>query len=355
MYNMSIVTHNYGVIGILGTIFINILMLVRATDIDKYTRVLSIFMPIGMTAIGAVVFTGIVMMAAKHLDFTFENIVMIIFAITLIVLENMRSKKLNAMDKKQEDAMKLHKVDAYKIFKNRDFNGSCNLNLDVGLIYVLHDEASKTSLSIKGELYKYLVKVRRHSLGDELFFRNKEHINMLYKYRVQSVESRVLELELMSSKEEITLSKKSLHIAWCVIDIKSIEKVLPSLNEIGVEKISFIYCDRSQKNIKLDFKRFERILEASMQQCGRSSYMELDTYKSIKEFLKEFEDVKVFDFCENILDSDADFSRVLIGCEGGFSQEERELLIEKESFRLNTPMVLRSESAAIAVASKILL
>ncbi|WP_294960718.1 16S rRNA (uracil(1498)-N(3))-methyltransferase [Sulfurimonas sp.] len=225
----------------------------------------------------------------------------------------------------------------------------------MALIYILHDEASKKTLNLKGELHKYLVKVRRHSLDDELFFRNRDDIKILHRYKIVNIESRSLELELLSSKEEIRCSKKSLHIAWCVIDIKSIEKVLPSLNEIGVEKISFIYSDRSQKNIKLDFKRFERILEASMQQCGRSSYMEFDTYQGIKEFITKFEDVKVFDFCDNILESDANFERVLIGCEGGFSKEERELLQSQESFRLDTPMVLRSESAVMAVASKILL
>lgn len=223
------------------------------------------------------------------------------------------------------------------------------------LIYILHDDACEQNLNIKGELHKYLVKVRRHSVDDELFFRNRDDMKMLHRYKVVDVFSRSIELELISSKEEATEAKKYLHIAWCFIDAKSIEKVLPSLNEIGVSKISFIYCDRSQKKIKLDFKRFERILEASMQQCGRSSYMEFDTYKNIKEFITEFEDVKVFDFCENILDSDADFKRVLIGCEGGFSQEERELLKNQDSFRLDTPMVLRSESAVMAVASKILL
>jgi 16S rRNA (uracil1498-N3)-methyltransferase len=225
----------------------------------------------------------------------------------------------------------------------------------VDLIYILHDEASKETLKIKGELHKYLVKVRRHSVDDEINFRNKNDITMLHRYRVTSVEPKYLELELLSSEKNITKSKNPLHLAWCVIDAKSIEKVLASLNEIGVSKISFIYCDRSQRNVKLDFKRFERILEASMQQCGRTSYMEFDIYKSIKEFIAEFKDVKVFDFCEKVLDSDANFERVLIGCEGGFSQDEREFLKSQKSFRLDTPMVLRSENAVVAVASKILL
>jgi 16S rRNA (uracil1498-N3)-methyltransferase len=177
----------------------------------------------------------------------------------------------------------------------------------------------------------------------------------LHTYRVENIQARALELSLISSKVQEVKSKKSLHVAWCIIDPKSIEKVLPSLCEIGVDKISFISCDRSQKNFKLDFKRFERILEASMQQSGRSSFIEFDMYKNIKEFIKDFPDTKVFDFCEKTLDDSSEFKRVLIGCEGGFSEDEKEFLSHQEVFRLATPMVLRSESAVVAVASKILL
>lgn len=223
------------------------------------------------------------------------------------------------------------------------------------MIYILHDDAGKDSLNIRAELQKYLVKVRRHIKGDEISFRDPDNIKILYKYEIVDVDARTLNLELVSSSVNEVKSKKSLHIAWCVIDSKSIEKVLALLSEIGVEKISFISCERSQKNFKLDFKRFDRIIEASMQQCGRSSYMEFDTYKSIEDFIKEFPDTKVFDFCDNILESNANFQRVLIGCEGGFSQKEREFLKAQEVFRLDTPMVLRSESAVVAVASRILL
>lgn len=223
------------------------------------------------------------------------------------------------------------------------------------MIYTLYDDASKEQICIKGDLHKYLVKVRRHKVGDELHFRSKEDMKVLYKYEVVAVDGRTLDAKLISSEILEVKAVKNLHIGWCVIDTKSIEKVLPSLNEIGVAKISFIYCDRSQKNFKLDFKRFERILDASMGQCGRSAYMEFDTYKSVEEFIKEFPQTKVFDFCDNVLEEGSDFDTVLIGCEGGFSQSEKELLSYQEVFRLNTPMVLRSESAVMAVASKIIL
>lgn len=223
------------------------------------------------------------------------------------------------------------------------------------MIYILSDEASKDTFTIKGELHKYLVKVRRHSVGDEIAMRSKSDIKILHKYKIISVDPRSLDVELISSIKEEVKSKKNLHIGWCVIDIKSIEKVLPSLNEIGVEKISFIHCDRSQKNFKLDFKRFERILEASMQQCGRSSYMQFDTYSNIQNFISEHPKTKVFDFCDKTFEEVSDIETILIGCEGGFSQNEKEFLQKQEVFRLDTPMVLRSESAVLAVASKVLL
>lgn len=223
------------------------------------------------------------------------------------------------------------------------------------MIYILLDENPSEILNIKGETFKYLVKVRRHGLGDRIKFRSKGNMEVLYEYEVISLENRSLELKQISSKIEVVESKKPLHIGWCVIDSKSIEKVLPSLSEIGVKKISFIVCDRSQKNFKLDINRMNRILESSMQQCGRSTYIEFDTYKNIQEFIEEFPKTKVFDFTEKTLDDYTDIDTVLVGCEGGFSKDEREFLKEQDVFRLDTPMVLRSESAVIGVASKIML
>ncbi len=225
----------------------------------------------------------------------------------------------------------------------------------VSLIYIFDDNAGVEALTLKGELHKYLIKVRRHSLGDVLSFRNKESIEKLHKYEIVILEPKFATLKLISTEELEINPLKELHVAWCIIDSKSVEKVLASLCEIGVSRISFIGCDRSQKNFKIDFKRYERIVEASMQQSGRTSFMSFDIYKNISSFVQEFPDTKVFDFTENILQDSSNFKRVLIGCEGGFSANEKKLLKRQEVFRLNSQMVLRSESAVIAVASKILL
>ncbi len=223
------------------------------------------------------------------------------------------------------------------------------------MMYLLNENAGDETLVLKGETHKYLVKVLRHGVGDKLQLRSKASIENLHLYEIVRIEGRSLTLQLLESQKNEVKPLKKLHIGWCVIESKSIEKMLPSLNEIGVDRISFIYCERSQKNFKLDFKRFERILEASMQQSGRTAMMELDTYKNLHQFITAFPDTKVFDFSDTILQGNSDFERVLIGCEGGFSKEEKAFLQAQDVFRLDTPMILRSESAVMAVASKILL
>jgi len=220
--------------------------------------------------------------------------------------------------------------------------------------FLFSDEAGSSSLKLKGEEYKYLFKVRRHDVDDILYFRSRDRSEILHAYRVISLDGRSASLERLSSEAKEVKSDKKLHIAWCVIDPKSVEKVLPSLNEVGVFKISFIYCARSQKNFKMDLQRYERILETSSQQCGRSKQMAFEVFKNLDAFLQENPQTIVLDFCDEVLGCENEFDTVLIGCEGGFSEDERKKVEALERFRLDTPMILRSESAAMAIASKVL-
>jgi len=115
MYNMSIVAHYYSVVGILVVILVNIWMLNRATDVKAYRRQMRIFTPMGSTMIGSIIFTGVIMMAAKHLSFSVENILMILFALFIILLEVKRAKTLKYMNSKVENALENFKALAIKI------------------------------------------------------------------------------------------------------------------------------------------------------------------------------------------------------------------------------------------------
>lgn len=123
MYAMGIVTHNLGVMGMLAVILINFLMLLGAQDIRRYAKRMRIFMPIGAGLIATILFTGAVMMAAKHLSFSFENIVMIVFGILLIILEAKRYKKLKYINMNEPNPLERYKAIAYKIL-SIEFFGS---------------------------------------------------------------------------------------------------------------------------------------------------------------------------------------------------------------------------------------
>ncbi len=221
--------------------------------------------------------------------------------------------------------------------------------------FLFDENAGKEQLTLKGESFKYIIKVRRHQVGEVLGFRRVEESSELYRYEIVSIDGRTATLVLRSKANEEVKAKKQLHIGWCVVDSKSVEKVLPLLNELGVSKITFIYCDRSQKNFKPDFKRYERILESSMQQCGRSEMMRFDEVKNIETFIDAHPETVVFDFCDEVLEDGSGINTILIGSEGGLSEAERTLLKAQKVVRLDTPMILRSETAATAIASKILL
>ena len=115
MYNMSIVTHYYSVLAVLGAIVVNLFMVMKADDLKKYKRFNTLFNPIGGTFIGMVIFTGVVMMASKHLDFTIENIIMIFIAVFIIILEVKRNKPLKYMKVNDENGLKEYKSSAIKL------------------------------------------------------------------------------------------------------------------------------------------------------------------------------------------------------------------------------------------------
>jgi len=219
--------------------------------------------------------------------------------------------------------------------------------------FLYHPDAGLPSITVEGEAYRYLFKVRRFKMGDRVALRNflNDYIN---HYRIERIDKKEATLLFLEKEELRVMPKKLLHIGWCVIDPKSVEKSIPMLNELGVAQISFIYCDRSQKNFRIDFKRLERILINSSQQCGRSELMKLELFDSLKEFLKAYPKSAFLDFGGTGLMCDTEVDTIIVGCEGGFSDEERKLFADLPIYGLDIPTVLRSETAVVAVASRLI-
>jgi 16S rRNA (uracil1498-N3)-methyltransferase len=202
-------------------------------------------------------------------------------------------------------------------------------------------------IEIVGDNYKYLFKVRRLKISDIV---NITDFNRLFEYKIVDINKKSA---ILHQQKELKISQtlKPFHIGWCKIEAKNIEKVLPSLNEMGVTKITFIECDRSQGNFKIKIDRLQKILINSNQQCGRLSIMQIDFCNSLDEFLEKYPNAKICDFGGKKIDGY--FEVGVVGCEGGFSNREKSLF--KETISFDTPLILRSESAVVSLASKVLL
>ncbi len=110
MYSMGLSLHSYGAVAILAVIFLNLFMLISSQDLKKYKRVMSIFLtPLSVTVLGYGIFTGVIMMAAKQLDFTIENIAMILISIIFIALEVKRLKSITYLSVTKERAFEAYK------------------------------------------------------------------------------------------------------------------------------------------------------------------------------------------------------------------------------------------------------
>ncbi|WP_331775167.1 16S rRNA (uracil(1498)-N(3))-methyltransferase [Sulfurospirillum sp. 1612] len=219
--------------------------------------------------------------------------------------------------------------------------------------FLYHELAKDATLTLDAKAYSHVLKVRRAKIGDRLFVRNMID-DILYEYTITSINKKYANLDLIGEKYLKIEAEKAIHVGWCVVDPKMIEKTLPFLNELGVSTISFVYCEFSQQQFKIDLDRLKRILINSSQQCGRSHLMHLEVFDTLAAYVARYPDSKIIDFSENRLKNETDGTTFLIGCEGGFSSAERDLFPPEKRVGLQTPMILRSETALLSLCSHLL-
>ena len=221
-------------------------------------------------------------------------------------------------------------------------------------------------------------------MGDTIVLSNLED-GKLYTYEFVEISKKSIRLQkclvetnynssLLNLPDEEQNNTSFLHLLWGICDIKTIQKTLPFLNEIGVEKITFVECERTQGNFVSPLKKgiedggkLQKILEQSCQQSGRNSRMmlEIKNFSEISDDMNATENIKnknlyICDFPAHKLfpEKVENNSSVFIGPEGGFSEKEKKYFLENFSeniYQFSASNVLRSETAVIGICGKILL
>ncbi|MDR2152321.1 MAG: 16S rRNA (uracil(1498)-N(3))-methyltransferase [Helicobacteraceae bacterium] len=215
--------------------------------------------------------------------------------------------------------------------------------------FLFDEKAGENALLISGAPLLHL-KARRVRAGETIDLRNLQDDN-IHRYSIESFGKTSATLALIKSELKPVLPSRDISLAWCAVDPKTIEKTLPALNEIGVGRLTLLASEKSWRGFRVNYDRMDRILVGSCEQCGRSRKMEI-VFMDLAEFARNTPNAALLDFGGAKLTREAlQGYEFIVGPEGGFGEKDYAALKNAPRFGVDLALVLRSESAALFIAS----
>lgn len=203
---------------------------------------------------------------------------------------------------------------------------------------------------------KHIVKVLRKQEGDNLNITNGK--GFLFSAKIIEANHNKCKAKITAVEQE---RDKKYHIHLAVAPTKMndrFETFLEKATEIGLDKITPIICDHSERKV-VKINRFERVLQSAMKQSLHYSMPEISEAISFQEFIqREQNEQKFIAHCEEndkkSLQKELEPGKsytILIGPEGDFSSEEIESAIKAGFIPVTLGNTrLRTETAAIVAA-----
>jgi len=208
-----------------------------------------------------------------------------------------------------------------------------------------------SEIFLTGEEYKHIVKVMRHSPGDEIYITNGK--GEIFLSIIKEIKKDLIKAQV---KDVLKYENEFSNVCFCIPNLKSsdrLEFALEKCTEMGITRFIIFNSDRTiPKSIKLD--RLEKIVLSAMKQSLRSYLPEIKIAESLSEIsemkgrkiLFEQKEKKFFSFKRD----KAEKHFFIFGPEGGLTSEEMNLFNERYKLAENR---LRTETAVIKCASLI--
>ncbi len=203
---------------------------------------------------------------------------------------------------------------------------------------------------------KHIVKVLRKSEGDNLNITNGK--GFLFTAEIINTNHNKCKAKIKNFEQERD-KKYYLHLAVAPTKMNDrFETFLEKATEIGIDKITPIICEHSERKV-VKINRFERVLQSAMKQSLHYSIPEISEAISFQEFIQqEQNEQKFIAHCEEndkkSLQKELEPGKsytILIGPEGDFSSEEIESAIKAGFVPVTLGNTrLRTETAAIVAA-----
>ncbi|MEZ0183218.1 16S rRNA (uracil(1498)-N(3))-methyltransferase [Flavobacterium oncorhynchi] len=220
------------------------------------------------------------------------------------------------------------------------------------------DETTK-SFSFDKEESKHIIKVLRKKDSDILHVTNGS--GLLFETEITLASDNKCIVEVLSIKKSPE-PKFRLHLAVAPTKMNDrFEWFLEKATEIGIQEITPIICDRSERKV-INLERFEKIILSAMKQSNETFLPKLNDAVSFKEFLKQKnKGLQFIAHCEetdkkslkDALKPNEDVT-LLIGPEGDFSDKEIALAIENNFQPVTLGNTrLRTETAAVVACHSV--
>jgi len=220
------------------------------------------------------------------------------------------------------------------------------------------DESTET-FSFDKEESRHIIKVLRKKDSDILHVTNG--LGLLFETEITLASDNKCIVEVLSIKKTPE-PKFRLHLAVAPTKMNDrFEWFLEKATEIGIQEITPIICDRSERKV-INLERFEKIILSAMKQSNETYLPKLNDAISFKEFIKQKnEGLQLIAHCEEtdkkslkeVLKPNENVT-VLIGPEGDFSEKEIALALENnfQPVMLGNTR-LRTETAAIVACHSV--
>ena len=182
------------------------------------------------------------------------------------------------------------------------------------------------------------------------------------EYEIVSIEKKSISLKGIARSFPRTEPSKYVVLYQALPNkIEKIEYILQKWVEVGVRKFIFFRSDRSQKLVLSDSKiaRFHAIAREAVEQCGGLVLPEIQFQNDTKSLPKSTIQNVVLDTVgkERYLREFSDIQDIglWVGPEGGWSEEERQKMIDNGFiFAHFSERVMRTETAGVVVAFSLL-
>jgi len=227
------------------------------------------------------------------------------------------------------------------------------------LFYNPNISEGDTTFNFDKDESRHIVKVLRKKVGDQLHITNGT--GWLFNAELILADAKHCSVNILSQNLQPKRTF-SLHLAVAPTKMNDrYEWFLEKATEIGIEEITPIICDNSERKV-VKLERFEKILQSAMKQSLQCYLPKLNAPIAFKDFVDSSLSVtKFIAHCEETdkksLKSQLknnDDTLILIGPEGDFSVKEIEMALAADFIPVTLGNTrLRTETAAIAACHSV--